>query len=164
MLALLYVGVVQFVHCFMVGDKSWLSYAVNLIDVGLTSSIGFSFLFNGLVDLGLMKENTLASFAVRHRKHKSKLTRPPVLLTSPVPVQVMLGSYALIFGAWVYEFHHSFRDGFLILYLGSLSLAPLSLSSCARPSAACTLNSSFLLFQASSCWAVASTASPRSIP
>jgi hypothetical protein len=52
------------VHCFLAGQKTLLSYAVGLIDVGLTSSIGLSFLFNGLVDVGVMKENTLSSFVV----------------------------------------------------------------------------------------------------
>lgn len=84
----------MFVHCFLTGQKTLLSYLVGLIDVGLTSSIGLSFLYNGLVDVGVMKENTLSSFVV------------------------MFGSYALIFCAWVYEFQHSIRDGFLILYLG----------------------------------------------
>lgn len=58
------IAVYQFVHCFLAGQKTFLSYAVGLIDVGLTSSIGLSFLFNGLVDVGVMKENTLSSFVV----------------------------------------------------------------------------------------------------
>jgi hypothetical protein len=121
------------VHCFLTGQKTLLSYLVGLIDVGLTSSIGLSFLYNGLVDVGVMKENTLSSFVVLLSylclfPDERQLTHPRAL------VQVMFGSYALIFCAWVYEFQHSIRDGFLILYLGtpSFSLLSLHVQSCAN--------------------------------
>jgi len=84
----------MFVHCFVAGEDTWLAYVLGLIDVGLTSSIGLSFLFNGLVDVGLMQGNTFPSF------------------------MVMFGSYGLIFGAWIYALQYHVRNGFLVLYLG----------------------------------------------
>lgn len=54
----------QFVHCFLAGEKTTASYIVGLIDVGLTSSIGLSFLFNGLVDTGILQENKTSTFVV----------------------------------------------------------------------------------------------------
>lgn len=85
----------MFVHCFF-DRKSLAGMITGLIDVGLTSSIGMSFLFNGLIDLGILRE------------------------TSYFTIFSMLATYFGLFVAWIYSFEYNWTQGFLYLYLGTV--------------------------------------------
>jgi len=83
----------MFVHSFF-DEKSIAGQITGLIDVGLTSSVGLSFLYNGLVDLNIISERSVLS------------------------IVVMLLSYIALFGAWLYSFATHWQNAFLYLYFG----------------------------------------------
>jgi len=65
---------------------------IGLLDVGLTSSIGLSFFWNGLIDIGALNENWKTFTA-------------------------MFVSYASLFAGWYYVIVNQDWDGFLYLYV-----------------------------------------------
>jgi len=75
------------------GNIYW-DYFCAILDVGLTSSIGLSFFFSGLVDVGLLNEN--------------------------IKTYTLMGfSYATIFAAWTWSFYYQnyLDQAFMYLYV-----------------------------------------------
>jgi len=83
--------------CFMMvnGNTSDLLHLITgVIDAGLTSSIGASFIFLGLIDVGVIGQNSKAT------------------------ITAMLLTYLAIFIAWIYAIIVQWELSFLILYGG----------------------------------------------
>jgi len=91
----------MFVNCFFWNSQQWprMSMFTGLSDVTLTSSIGLSFSFNGLVDVGWINENSFAT----------KLA--------------MFLSYTALFSGWMYTFLDNWANGFYVLYLGVITVS-----------------------------------------
>jgi len=93
------------VHCFTADLLQWplIPQITGYIDVALTSTVGLFWSFNGLVDVGLLKENS-----------------PPLYL-------LMVSSCGSLFYAWYgFIFQHKYQNkGFLILYFGPIFVSAL---------------------------------------
>jgi len=88
-------------HCFIYipqGPLSLLTIVFSTIDAGLTSSIAISFFFNGLIDIGALKENTKT-------------------------YMLMFTSYTAVFIAWLFAFIYNNQILTLILYFGVIAVA-----------------------------------------
>eukprot|EP01104_Vermistella_antarctica_P017497 TRINITY_DN6202_c0_g1_i1.p1 TRINITY_DN6202_c0_g1~~TRINITY_DN6202_c0_g1_i1.p1 ORF type:complete len:305 (+),score=48.46 TRINITY_DN6202_c0_g1_i1:141-1055(+) len=95
-------------HCFLPyvsgnSTPSAIGMLISVLDVGLTSSIGLSFGFNALIDLGILKE-TKATFAV------------------------MITSYVGLCALWYYTFIEMYAGNagmksFMILYFGVVGVS-----------------------------------------
>jgi len=71
----------------------WPHFLIAVLDVGLTSSIGLSFGFLGLIDLGIISENSTGT------------------------IVTMVCSYLFFFGAWSYVIQNQMWSAFVILYV-----------------------------------------------
>lgn len=81
-----------------VSDKSPLLILVFTCDVGLTSSIGYSFMIDGLVDAGILHQNKKSTY------------------------WILGGGMAAIFSGWIYTFITQWKYGFTIMYLGVVAI------------------------------------------
>jgi len=86
-------GLVDSVLAYVGNPNDWLHWILMEIDLGLTSSIGVSFFFDGLVDTGLINED-------------SKATKVSMMVT-----------YASMFIGWGVVFHYQWWNGFIYMYI-----------------------------------------------
>eukprot|EP01119_Soliformovum_irregulare_P006469 TRINITY_DN184_c0_g1_i2.p1 TRINITY_DN184_c0_g1~~TRINITY_DN184_c0_g1_i2.p1 ORF type:complete len:282 (-),score=15.07 TRINITY_DN184_c0_g1_i2:562-1407(-) len=94
----------MFNDCFLArhgNQHDWVHFMFMLVDLGLTSSVGLSFAWNGLVDIGWINENS----------RKTQVG--------------MLVSYLGLFGSWAYAIDTSRWGAFLYLYIGVVGLSGL---------------------------------------
>jgi hypothetical protein len=86
-------------HCFLHDQRNTIFTMFSaIVDAGLSSSIGLSFGFNALFDMGVMQPGIRSSL-------------------------IMLGSYAMIIAAWLYTALNGTRNAFVILYDGIIAVS-----------------------------------------
>lgn len=88
----------MFVHCFLY-QPNFIGLFVEWIDVTLTSCVALSFGFNGLVDLGLLKESSCGT----------KIA--------------MIVTYVLTGLAWLVSIRTNSTEGFMLLYVGVIAIS-----------------------------------------
>jgi len=73
--------------------NDWIHWFFGIVDVWLTSCVAVSFFFDGLVDIGVLNEERIATEVI------------------------MIVSYAGLFLAWVFTFYYNWWIGFFYFYI-----------------------------------------------